>query len=140
MKLVRAVERLEGRLSAVVGGDVGLVWSRDERRVEREPGAGEYVACDMRYVGPLVEGVTPTVRLEERITRGVNDLGWVYDDAGAVVGRVMELNGSLITICRQGSAAELVADASGAPEPIGVDTLEALGAVPWAAAEPLSAA
>jgi hypothetical protein len=91
------LKKLEARFAPALG-PVGLVWSRDESLFDGLLEPGEYIARDMRVLAPEVEGGTPAVvRMEERVTRDANDLGWIYGAAGAVVGRVTELNGSLVS-------------------------------------------
>jgi hypothetical protein len=104
MKLVRAVDRLEvrGRLAAPCLDGVGLVWSRDEVRVTRDLEPGELIAIDMYQLEGYVpyEGAAPDTwgaRLEERVTRDTQDLGFVYDVAGQVIGQVVELDGGMIS-------------------------------------------
>ncbi|MGA2270210.1 MAG: hypothetical protein ABSH44_17195 [Bryobacteraceae bacterium] len=113
MKLLRAVERLE--TGFVVGGpgpgcEVGLVWTRDESRVDRALEQGEWIAHDL-YEVAAAEGAPACSRLVERVTTDGNDLGWVYDPAGQVVGRVVEIDGTLISFCRQGCEEEAPASA-----------------------------
>ena len=93
------LRKLEARAStarrAAAAGGVGIVWSRDDLRITRELEPGELVAVDMHVVVP--EGEAPAaVRMVERVTTDVSDLGWVYDAAGAVVGRMTEVDGSLV--------------------------------------------
>jgi hypothetical protein len=99
MRLLRAVERLESAAAAAAPVGVGLVWTRDEALVDRDLEAGEYVACDVRRVVSIGEGgeLLWCVRLEERVTRDRSDLGFVYGPGGEVAGRVVALDGSLIS-------------------------------------------
>ena len=99
MRLVRQVARLEAaaaRALEVEEAPVGLMWTSQESRVDGESLAeGEWVAVDL-YLGDELDGVQ-YVRLVERATWQDTDLGWVYDGEGARVGRVVELDGSLLT-------------------------------------------
>ena len=57
---------------------------------------GELVAVDMTVLAP--EGGAPAaVRMVERVTLDRCDLGFVYDAGGALVGRMVDLDGSLLT-------------------------------------------
>ncbi len=109
--------RLTRRLAAVevaAGGaararsaevrEVGVVWSAHEARIDASGlAAGEYIAADMRYLDSPPEAGEPArplcgefVSVTERVTRDSNDLGNVYGATGEVIGRVTELDGSLV--------------------------------------------
>ena len=76
------LKRLEARAARPALGPVGLVWSRDESLLAGILEPGEYIARDMHVLVP--EGGSPAVvRMEERVTRDAQDLGWVYDAAPA---------------------------------------------------------
>jgi hypothetical protein len=96
-----SLKKLEARAFAArrAAGGVGIVWSRDDVRVKRELEPGELVAVDMHRIGSVGVGVDQTwcVRVVERVTLEEEDLGWVYDAAGVVVGRVTESDGSMLT-------------------------------------------
>jgi hypothetical protein len=71
------------------------VWSRDDLRIAGGLDPGELVAVDMYVLAP--EGESPAaVRMVERVTLDASDLGFVYDAAGALVGRMTEVDGSLV--------------------------------------------
>jgi hypothetical protein len=85
---------------------VGLIWTRQESVVDPETlYRGEYIAVDltMRAGAPVAlggaSGVAPGAWLmAERITQDPQDLGVVRDAEGQRIGRVMELDGSMISI------------------------------------------
>ena len=106
MRLISAVKRLEASAAArakEVPAGVGLVWSVNEARVD--PGdlvEGEYIACDIRMEGgaPGADGAPgPTWwAVSERVTLDARDLGVVSSAGGLRIGRVVELDGSMVTI------------------------------------------
>jgi hypothetical protein len=93
-----SLKKLEARASTArrVAGGVGIVWSRDDVRVVRALEPGELVAVDMTILEPAGESPA-AVRMVERVTLDPCDLGFVYDAGGAVIGRMTELDGSLLT-------------------------------------------
>ena len=84
------LRKLEARASTVkrAAAGVGIVWSRDDLRITRELEPGELVAVEMHVAVP--EGESPAVVLD------ASDLGFVYDAAGLVAGRMTEVDGSLV--------------------------------------------
>jgi hypothetical protein len=112
MRLISQLRRLEdgaAEARAVRPAAVGLIWSRQESVVDLAVlYEGEYVAVDLRMEGgmpvplrgsPAVAAAAPGAwHMSERITRDPQDLGIVRDAEGARIGRVMELDGSMITI------------------------------------------
>ena len=91
------LRKLESRASTVkrAAAGVGIVWSRDDLRVTSELEPGELAAVDMHVAVP--EGESPAVvRMVERVTLDASDLGFVYDAAGLVAGRMTEADGSLV--------------------------------------------
>jgi len=103
VRLLRQVERLEaaGAARAAEPAPVGLVWTVQERRVEAadlEP--GQYIAADVEIVGHVAE--VPLVRVTERITYDVADLGWIYraevdGEPLERIGRVVAVDGPMIS-------------------------------------------
>jgi hypothetical protein len=84
---------------------VGLVWTVHESPVDPETlEVGEYIAVDIRMTGAAAvdprgdAGAPGSWMMTERITTDPQDLGVVRDAEGARVGRVMELEGSMISI------------------------------------------
>lgn len=113
MRLISSVKRLEAgaaRAREEEPAAVGLVWSTHESKVEVESLAdGEYVAVDVRLdrygesaPGAVVDGqvVEPPEwwTIEERITSDPRDLGVVRDAEGVRVGRVVAIEGSMLTV------------------------------------------
>lgn len=112
MRLIKNIERLEASAATRAEASalpVGLVWSRNERLVDPlSLMPGEYIACDVRILETadfsaleVLEGVPPLEppawwAISERITRDAADLGAVMDWAGAVLGRVVLIDGSLL--------------------------------------------
>jgi hypothetical protein len=106
------LERLEaGAAAARERGPaaVGLVWSTRESVVDPDTlQPGEYIAVDIRLEGcphvagePVPDALSDPPcwwTLAERVTTDPQDLGVVRDGFGARVGRVMELEGSMISI------------------------------------------
>jgi hypothetical protein len=131
MKLLRAVAKIEERLAADLAGqgcEVGLVWTCDEVIVDRVLETGEFLARDMHELDPAGEGLTHRVLVVERVTRDANDLGWVYDAADVEVGRVVEMDGSLISYCRHEAAPGAVPAVEASAVPEAVIAPEAAGA------------
>jgi len=94
-KLVRA-EEVAAQREAPPLPPVGLCWSNGSARVPaRQLEPGEYIACDVHLLGRVAEGVEG-VRCVERITSADWDLG-IVSDAGGPCGRVVAIDGSLIT-------------------------------------------
>ena len=98
MRLVKSVVRLEAAAARAMEPDPArwcVVWSGYDERVD---GAalqeGEYVAVDVYVsdggVGARVE------RLCERVTYRADDLGVVYGEGQARIGRVVSINGELV--------------------------------------------
>ena len=85
--------------------DFYFVWVsfREPRVVARALARGTYVAVDVWidrwWEATLFEGRRHPMSAEyrERVTGDFNDLGLVYDDGGAVVGRVTEMEGDKVT-------------------------------------------
>ena len=110
MRLISSVKRLEAgaqraREQAPIA--VGLVWSNHETTVDPEMlEAGEYLAADIWIEGgpeATVAGAAEPAtwwKVKERVTLDPQDLGLVYDSSGVRIGRVMELDGSMVTIER----------------------------------------
>jgi hypothetical protein len=98
MTLLRAVGKLEAARAGAYSapGTVGLVWSRDEVLFTGRLEEGEFIARDMHVLELATDSLPAMTQMVERVTRDENDLGWVYDAAGAVLGRVVELEDSLI--------------------------------------------
>lgn len=125
MRLLResALQRLEARAGSWsrAAAGIGIVWTRDESRVERELDPGEWIAVDMYRVLSVGRNGDQTwcVRVVERVTRDEWDLGWVYDAAGAVIGRVTESDGSMLTWRPEPAAAAEPASVPEAAAPLG---------------------
>lgn len=109
MRLISSLRRLEAGAAAAREAKpaaVGLIWTRQESVVDPETlYRGEYIAVDltMRAGAPVAlggaSGVAPGAWLmAERITQDPQDLGVVRDAEGQRIGRVMELDGSMISI------------------------------------------
>jgi len=110
VRLITSIKRLEA--GAAVARErrpaaVGLSWSRNEARVDPEElGPGEYIACDISIRSGAGVGAVPDAmadqpywwNLAERVTLDPQDLGLVRDAEGERIGRVMELDGSMIAI------------------------------------------
>jgi hypothetical protein len=115
--LIRSVCRLEaGAAKRRAVGRVGLVWSCDESLVLGGLGPGELVARDVYFLEGGGAALGPWVRVVERLTADVADLGFVYGPGGELLGRVVELDGSMIT-WRPAVASESSPAASGAAVP-----------------------
>ena len=99
MRLIKTVQRLEGAAAMALETEapaIAVCWSRHDVRVDAATLLpGEYIAVDMR-LGDELQGAQLVV-LTERVTCDAGDLGRVYDSNGAVVGRVTEIDGSLLT-------------------------------------------
>lgn len=127
MRLIKNLQRLEDAAAAgrevLPTGNVGIVWTCHETRVDPVTlRPGEYIAEDVEVrdilaevaaaggragdvgaAGEDLDGLEPgpppelwTVR--ERVTLDPQDLGDVYGLAGELVGRVVAIDGALITI------------------------------------------
>lgn len=103
--MIKQLERLEGAAGAAAaapaGADavgVGVAWSDTDERVDvAQMRVGEYVAADVHILGEACAGV-PQWLIRERFTTDSCDLGWVVDAGGDVVGRVVAMDGSLLTL------------------------------------------
>jgi hypothetical protein len=103
MRLIRQVAELEAAAAARAEepAPIGVCWTTYEERVEaRELEEGEYIAADMTRVEELAG--TAVIRIRERVTLDVRDLGWVYDAEGARIGRVVAVDGTLVSWKRFG--------------------------------------
>jgi hypothetical protein len=112
MRLISSIRRLEAGAALArerVPASVGLSWSRNEVTIDPEElGPGEYIACDIRVQAGVAGGdrAAPDAMadqpywwtLTERVTCDPQDLGVVRDAEGERIGRVMELDGSMISI------------------------------------------
>jgi hypothetical protein len=113
MRLISTLRRLEAGAAEArerKPAAVGLIWSTQENVVDpQDLRVGEYIAVDLRIQGAapvVVEGGPAIVAvgapgawaMAERITRDPQDLGVVRNAEGGRVGRVMELDGSMISI------------------------------------------
>ena len=103
MRLVR-LDRLERAAAAAEEaaarpvGDVGIVWTSSDGVLEPgELAVGEFVAFDITITDAGGASGTPTLRVAERATRDPRDLGVVYDAAGARLGYVVEVDGTLLS-------------------------------------------
>lgn len=102
MRLIKQLERIEAAAAAVAPDSgavpVGLAWSNCDARVDAaQLLPGEYIAADVHVLANACPGVEDWSILE-RITCDAGDLGFVYDGAGARVGRVVAMDGSLLTL------------------------------------------
>jgi hypothetical protein len=127
---VRLIKRLDAIAAAaaareaerVAGADLAVCWSVREARVDDgDLEAGDYVACDVRYLDegaaaldalPLGSPARPVdftalLSITERVTRDERDLGLVYDAAGVRVGRVVAVDGSMLTFRSDAEETEL---------------------------------
>jgi hypothetical protein len=112
MRLIARLQRAEAGAAAARESKpaaVGLIWTREESVVDPETlFQGEYIACDIRIVGgaavphvgdPAAAHAAPGAwSMVERVTTDPQDLGWVLDAEGARVGRVMGIDGSMLSI------------------------------------------
>jgi hypothetical protein len=100
MRLVRALERLEGAAAAARAPEparVGLVWTCDDVRIDvEELAAGEYVAVDL-VMGDELDETTSFGQILERVTYDVGDLGVVRNASGERIGVVTAVDGTLLT-------------------------------------------
>ncbi len=77
-------------------GPVGIVWTGDTQELDRAAlPEGARVVEDAH----VVEVDPPEWRMVERVARGPEDRGDVYDSAGELLGRVVGISGSLVTWC-----------------------------------------
>lgn len=99
MRLLRQIQRAEASAAAAARepeGRVSLCWSCYETRVDpAELRCGEYIAVDLAFVGEI-GGVAQNV-LRERVTLDGSDLGSVFGPGDVCVGRVVAIDGTLIT-------------------------------------------
>jgi len=115
MKLIAAAKRLEelaGKLGGMYGHrePVALVWTAHEE-LALPPDDGQVVAVDV-FEGDEFEGAR-IVRTVERLSSDPGDLGVVYAAGGERVGRVVEREGSLMTIAyTAGATGEVIAAAA----------------------------
>jgi hypothetical protein len=125
MRLIRRLDAIaaaaaEREAERVAGADLAVCWSVRESRVDDgDLEAGDYVACDVRYLDEgaaaldaLPVGVRPIdftaqLSITERVTRDERDLGYVYDAGGVRVGRVVAVDGSMLTLRHDAEEAEL---------------------------------
>jgi hypothetical protein len=125
MRLIKRLDAIAAAAAAreaerVAGADLAVCWSVRESRVDDgDLEAGDYVACDVRYLDEgaaaldaLPVGVRPIdftalLSITERITRDERDLGYVYDAGGVRVGRVVAVDGSMLTLRHDAEEAEL---------------------------------
>ncbi len=116
MRLLTSLKRLEAGAAAARATKptpIGLVWTANETRIDPEClEPGEYIACDIRLEGrerpgldlPALDENGDVVEppswwsVEERPTFDAADLGIVRNCDGERVGRVVELDGTLVTI------------------------------------------
>lgn len=113
MRLIRSIERLEEARSGRPrnrGRAWGVVWTDSEELLAGGLARDERLAVDLHVVEEF-EGVR-LVRLVERATRERGDLGRVYAMDGSVVGRVVDLEDSLVTVSWLVSGAEAAAPVS----------------------------
>jgi hypothetical protein len=129
MRLITSLKRLEVDAARArkkrEPAAVGLSWSKHEVAIDADSlQPGEYIAVDIRIEGCAREqldaakesGRLPAATsappcwwaVTERVTRDVQDLGVVRDYFGNRLGRVVELEGSMVTI-EMDEAAEPVA-------------------------------
>ena len=110
MKFVRAVEQLEtgaSRSAALKKQRAvawGLIWAdHDAEPIDQgELGPGETVALDLMVLEEI-NGVR-VCKAVERIATDPADVGWVLDAEGELTGRVLALEGSVVSVS-WGSAA-----------------------------------
>jgi hypothetical protein len=125
MRLIKRLDAIaaaaaEREAERVAGADLAVCWSVREARVDDgDLEAGDYVACDVRYLdeGAAALDALPVARrpvdftaqlsITERITRDERDLGFVYDAAGLRVGRVVAVDGSMLTLRRDAEETEV---------------------------------
>lgn len=108
MKFIRAIEQLESGASeralrkkreAVAWG---IIWADHEADAidPDDLGPGESLALDLMVMEEL-EGVR-VCQAVERITHNPADSGWVFDSSGDVAGRVLGLDGSMVSVAWNG--------------------------------------
>lgn len=100
MRLGKAIKRLETRATVAAGEErdrgVGYVINYTGDSVDVDAGAvgpGQFVALDVH----VMDGVT--VRTVERVTDDADDVGWVYDAEGGLIGRVVEVDRPYFSYC-----------------------------------------
>jgi hypothetical protein len=113
-RIVGRVERRRAGSRGVRAKVFGVVWSDSEQLLDRLPGPGEYIACDltvlgdpvaMRQPGALGASLSsPRVRSAERFTADPADLGRVLLEDGTGVGVVSLRQGSLLSFGWHGPA------------------------------------
>jgi hypothetical protein len=100
VRMIKRLDRLEEAAAAaeVAGAPIGICWSSyegnrvDAAMLER----GELIAADVTI--DYVDGFgVPNILVEERVTRDEADVGWVYDRQHEKIGRVVEIEGTLLT-------------------------------------------
>jgi hypothetical protein len=111
---VGRVERRRAGSRGVRAKAFGVVWSDPEQLLDRLPGPGEYVACDLTVLGdpvalrqPGALGAAlgpPRVRSVERFPADPADLGRVLLENGSEVGVVSLREGSLLSFRWHGPA------------------------------------
>jgi hypothetical protein len=108
-KQVARVERAAERTLEIAAEPCGLIWTENEVRVDgRELEPGEYIAGDL-FLGEEVGGGQELadlqargergcqiVRVVERKTRDVEDLGRVFSTGGLELGVVTRIEGTLL--------------------------------------------
>lgn len=103
MRLTKRLERVEAHRAGGVVGDVALVWSAHEVRVDAARLVrGEMIAADVELYG-MGDGCVWIQRIRERTTRDFEDLGRVRLRRGGAagvevvdVGRVVRVSGDLV--------------------------------------------
>lgn len=101
MKLIRAVERLEGaakrkRRVPAAGTAWGVLWSEGEELLGRELEPGEYLVRDLHVLDGFQN--VRRVRSKERATKEAGDYGAMYDTEGRVVARVDGSDGLMVSV------------------------------------------
>jgi hypothetical protein len=98
-RLLKRLERVEAAeaAEAVAGNAIGICWSSFEgNRVDASTLArGELIAADVTIDYWDHMGV-PNILVVERVTRDEADVGWVFDRQGEKIGRVVEIQGTLM--------------------------------------------
>jgi hypothetical protein len=97
MRLLKSVKRLEAGAAEAQPLEIGLAYTANDVRVEAALlGRGEYIATDVVVLGECAGCAVH--RVVERVTRDAGDVGWVQDSEGTRIGRVVEVNGTLVTL------------------------------------------
>lgn len=90
MKLVRRIDRLEGRKAERQA--IGMVWTDREDRLPEEERAKGRVVKDLRVTGQHAFST------HERLARSKQDHGDVFDENGKQIGHVVQMQDGLISL------------------------------------------